>query len=335
MTLDEFIRGSTDVRELKRAMAVKMSLADLAHTLISTLLQVSEPFVSKWVASYHAGGVACLHLQYEGAPSYLSPAARQEVIAYLQTQPSWRLEAVVHYLETGYQVIYQSPQSYYDLLTEAGLSWKRTQPVNPKKDEAQVLAKRAELKDVLAALYPAVQQGTVSVLMEDECHLHWGDVCGYVWGQRDHRIEVPLTNARERQTYYGALDVFTGEFLVHPYPAGKGIYTVAYLKWLQSQRPDQRLVLIWDGASYHKYAETRAYLAEVNAGLPEADWKITCLLFAPHAPEQNPVEDAWLRAKTFLRKHFAECLTFADVQQLFLEFLQQQVFEFPKLAWYR
>lgn len=335
MTLDEFIRDRTDVRELKRAIAVKMSLTNLAHSLISTLLQVSEPFVSKWVAYYHAEGVASLHLHYEGAPSYLSPAARQAVIAYLQTQPSWRLEEVVHYLETRYQVIYQSPQSNYDLLTEAGLSWKRTQPVNPKKNEAQVVAKRAELKDVLSALFPAVQQGTVSVLMEDECHLRWGDVCGYVWGQRDQRIEVPLTNARQWQTYYGALDVFTGEFLVQPYPAGKGIYTVEYLKWLQSRRPDQRLVLIWDGASYHQSAETRAYLAELNAGLPEADWKITCLLFAPHAPEQNPVEDAWLRAKTFLRKHFAECLTFAAVKQLFLEFLQQQVFEFPKLAWYR
>ena len=335
MTLDEFINASTDVRELKRALAVKMSLTDLAHTLISSLLQVSEPFVSKWVAGYSADGVAGLYLQYEGSTSYLSPAARQEVIAYLRTQPSWRLEELVQHLDTRYQVVYQSPQSYYDLLTEAGLSWKRTQPINPKKNEAQVLEKRLELKDTLTALAPAVQRGEVSVFMEDECHLLWGDVCGYVWGRRDQRIEIPLTNARERQTYYGALDVFTGDFLVHPYPAGKGIYTVAYLKWLESQRPGQRLVLIWDGASYHKYAETRAYLAEVNAGLPEADWKITCLLFAPHAPEQNPVEDAWLRAKTFIRKHFVACPTFARVKQLFLEFLQQQVFEFPKKAWYR
>lgn len=335
MTLDDFISTSTDSRELKRALAVKMSLTDLAHTLISTLLQVSEPFVSKWVACYHADGVAGLRLHYAGSTGYLNPAAHAEVIAYLQTQPTWKLEELVQHLETRYQVVYQSLQSYYALLTEAGLSWKRTQPANPKKSKEQVLEKRAELKDLLSVLAPAVQQGEVSVFMEDECHLCWGDVCGYVWGRRDQRIEVPLTNARERQTYYGALDVFTGAFLVHPYPAGKGVYTVEYLKWLQSQRPGHRLVLIWDGASYHKYAETRAYLEEVNAGLPEAEWKITCLLFAPHAPEQNPVEDVWLQAKTFIRKHFAEGLTFASIKKLFLEFLQQQVFAFPKLAWYR
>jgi putative transposase len=110
-----------------------MSLTDLAHTLISSLLQVSEPFVSKWVACYSADGMAGLHLQYEGSTSYLSPVARQEVIAYLRTQPSWRSEELVQHLDLRYQVVYQSPQSYYDLLTEAGLSWKRTQPVNPKK----------------------------------------------------------------------------------------------------------------------------------------------------------------------------------------------------------
>jgi transposase len=141
-----------------------MSLTNLTHTLISTLPQESEPFVSKWVACYHAEGVAGLALQYEGSTSYLSPTARQEIIAYLRTPPSWRLEELVQHLETRYQVAYQSPQSYYDILTEAGLSWKRTQPINPKKNDDQVLEKRGELKYVLTALAPAVHQGTVSVV---------------------------------------------------------------------------------------------------------------------------------------------------------------------------
>ena len=32
-----------------------------------------------------------------------------------------------------------------------------------------------------------------------------GDLQGYVWGRTDERIEVPIVNERERQTYYGAL----------------------------------------------------------------------------------------------------------------------------------
>jgi hypothetical protein len=38
------------------------------------------------------------------------------------------------------------------------------------------------------------------VLLEDESHLLWGDVCGMVWGKRNAAIEVAMTNVRERQT---------------------------------------------------------------------------------------------------------------------------------------
>jgi len=40
--------------------------------------------------------------------------------------------------ERHYGVVYQSRQSYDDLLKAARLSWHRTQAVNPKHDEAQV-----------------------------------------------------------------------------------------------------------------------------------------------------------------------------------------------------
>ena len=60
----------------------------------------------------------------------------------------------------------------------------------------------------------------MSVFFLDECHLLWGDVCGYIWGKSNTRIEVPIVNEREKQTYYGALDYFNHEFLVQAYPRG-------------------------------------------------------------------------------------------------------------------
>jgi len=55
----------------------------------------------------------------------------------------------------------------------------------------------------------------------DECHLLGGDVCGYVWGKTNLRIEVPIRNEKDRQTY-GALDAQTKEFIVQEYSAGNG-----------------------------------------------------------------------------------------------------------------
>jgi putative transposase len=67
-------------------------------------------------------------------------------------------------------VVYQSRQSYYDLLKEARLSWHRTQAVNPKHDEAQVLLRRQEIKAKLEAHQAEIVSGEVLVFIEDECH---------------------------------------------------------------------------------------------------------------------------------------------------------------------
>jgi len=58
------------------------------------------------------------------------------------------------------------------------------------------------------------------VLFIDECHLLWGDICGYVWGKTTERIEVPVLNERQKQTYYGALNLYSQQFLVKAYDKG-------------------------------------------------------------------------------------------------------------------
>ena len=172
------------------------------------------------------------------------------------------------------------------------------------------------------------------VLLEDECPLVWGDVCGMAWGKRNAPIVVPMTNERERQTYYGALNFLTQAFHLYEASAGNGVNTVAYLQWCQTLYPDKKLVYLWDGASYHRGEEMQQFLAQENAGLPEADWKITCLRFAPNAPEQNPVEDVWLKGKTHLRKQFALHKTFTQVKRCFCPFLKALNFTSTKFSWY-
>jgi transposase len=172
------------------------------------------------------------------------------------------------------------------------------------------------------------------VLVEDECHLVWGDVCGMVWGKRNTLIEVPMTNERQRQTYYGAINLLTREVHLKEGVTGDGTTTVAYIQWCQSLYPGKRLLFLWDGASYHRSAELQTFLGRENAGLREEHWKVTCLLFAPNAPEQNPTEDLWLKGKTYLRKHFSVNKTFAHVKQCFSVFLRTLSFDSVKFDWY-
>jgi transposase len=90
---------------------------------------------------------------------------------------------------------------------------------------------------------------------------------------------------------------------VCPFPKGDNINTVAFVKHLQALYPRAKLLVIWDGASYHRYADMHTYLHTVNQGVEKKDWKVTGELFAPNAPDQNPVEDIWLKGKNFLRKY--------------------------------
>ena len=51
-------------------------------------------------------------------------------------------------------------------------------------------------------------------------------------------------------------------------------------------------MIIWDGASYHRCKEVHDYLSEANQDLDEKNWKVTCLLFAPNAPDQMCIRDS-------------------------------------------
>ena len=170
--------------------------------------------------------------------------------------------------------------------------------------------------------------------MIDECHLLWGDACGYVWGKTSERIEIPITNEKERQTYFGALNYQTNQFFVQGYDAGNSENTVLFLKYLEGLNPEKRILIFWDGASYHRFGKTRDYLGEINKDLNRSEWWITCELFAPNAPEQNPVEDIWLQAKRFIREYWCLCKTFPIVKMLFILATHCQFFNFDKVNMY-
>ncbi len=52
--------------------------------------------------------------------------------------------------------------------------------------------KKKEIEQFLEESREEIESETMIVLFVDECHLIWGDICGYVWGKTDSRIEVPI-----------------------------------------------------------------------------------------------------------------------------------------------
>ena len=145
LKLEEII-DAAEGREIKRAIAVKMVILGFKTKDICDLLEVSDAFVSKWKIIYENEGAGGLRLHYKGGPQFLTDAQRRTICFHLRDQPHYSVEELRDWIERRYSVVYQSKQSYYDLLKEAGLSWHRTQAANPKKKEDLVLLKREEIK---------------------------------------------------------------------------------------------------------------------------------------------------------------------------------------------
>ena len=143
-----------------------------------------------------------------------------------------------------------------------------------------------------------------------------------------------MDNFRQRQTYYGFVNLLDKQFQVYEYQQGNGIHTIDFLKKVREVFKDKQIWMLWDGTTYHKGQEVKDYLAQLNEGLEEKDWKIQLIEFEKNAPEQNPVEDIWLKGKNFLRRNFYKFTSFAKVRKGFREFLNHNTFQFSKYQGY-
>ena len=68
--------------------------------------------------------------------------------------------------------------------------------------------------------------------------------------------------------------------------------------------------------------------------IEEKDWLITCCLFAPYGPKENPVEAIWLQVKNFIRRFYYRCRNFSIAKKLFQLFFKFNLFNPPNLEKY-
>lgn len=169
----------------------------------------------------------------------------------------------------------------------------------------------------------------------DECHLLWGDAVGYVWGPRGERVDLPIGNIREKQTYYGAVNLLNGRTSLFPAETANGANTVAFLKWLRWRHQCRPMICVWDRARYHWCEEVKTYLRSLNGTRSESERALHLMQFAPYAPEQNPIEDVWLAGKRQVRSQWDRLNTFADVTDCFsITVAYHSSVQNKKLNWY-
>jgi putative transposase len=103
----------------------------------------------------------------------------------------------------------------------------------------------------------------------------------YCWCFPGLRPEVPCHHIREYRYAYGAVEPLIGEsfFLIMPY-CNTDCMNV-FLQKLAHAYPNDRIILVCDGAAWHK--------AKALA-IPE---NIRLIFLPPATPEMNPIEQIW------------------------------------------
>ena len=90
----KLIEETSDVRELKRALSVKLRESGLATEAGGEVLQVTPRAVRAWWQRYEREGVEGLRVRYRGSESYLSVEQRQEIEDWLGRQETITVEEV-------------------------------------------------------------------------------------------------------------------------------------------------------------------------------------------------------------------------------------------------
>lgn len=117
----------------------------------------------------------------------------------------------------------------------------------------------------------------------------------YCWCRKGHRPSVPCHHIREYRHVYGAVEPMSGESFFLIMPLCNTNCMNLFLAELSKSYPNDTLLLVCDGAAWHK---AKALVVPDN---------IRLIFLPPATPEMNPIEQIWkeIRKRGFRNEIFA------------------------------
>jgi transposase len=162
------------------------------------------------------------------------------------------------------------------------LSWTKAKKLLGRADPEQRQAFVEQLQGVLAG----AQRDQHWVVFLDEAHIHQDADLGYGWAERGQRFWVASTSPRlsARVSFDGLYLYNEGQVRLWPYSRANGDHTIAVLRRLRAEFPSEALIVLWDGAPYHRAQAVREAARTLD---------ITLMPLPGYSPDLMPVEELW------------------------------------------
>jgi len=195
--------------------------------------------------------------------------------------PRWTLRRLVGWARERFGLVC-CRETIRAVLHRRTLSWKKAKKLLGRANPEQRQAFVERLRDVLAG----AQRDQHLLVYLDEAHIHQDADLGYGWAKRGERFLVASRSPglSARVSFYGLSLDNEGQVRLWPFPRANGGHTVAVLRRLRAEWPDRKLLVLWDGAPYHRAQAVQEAATALT---------ITLMPLPGYSPDLMPVEALW------------------------------------------
>jgi transposase len=173
------------------------------------------------------------------------------------------------------------------LLKNLGFSYQKARFISDHHDPDA----RKEWCEVTwpAILREARRRGALILFADEASFAQWGSL-SYTWALRGHQPTVKTTGKRKAYKMMGMIDYFSGRLF---FQGSTDRFTAArYCAFLTTilAETSQPIMVVHDGASYHKAATTTEFVAQ------HAE-RLSVHPLPSYSPDYNPIEHLWRNVK--------------------------------------
>jgi transposase len=167
-------------------------------------------------------------------------------------------------------------------LRRLDLSWKKAKKLLGRADPER----RKSFIGQIGAWLDGARDEQHTLVYLDEAHIHQDVDLGHGWCERGQRFYVASSSPglAAKVSFYGLYLYNEGQVRIWSYARANGEHTIDVLRRLRAEIPEGKLIVIWDGAPYHRAKAVWAAAASLNIHLEP---------LPGYSPDLMPVEALW------------------------------------------
>lgn len=312
-----------------KAQAVMASDQGLEPKSIALNVGKSSRTVSRWLHDWAQQRMASIFSghQSNGNAAKLTADQQAQIKEILSQPPSaygipkefWDVPTLKEYISAQFNVMYESPVSYYFLLRFSGLSFKYPATFDRKRDEALIVETMKTIKEDVSIL---LRRDDWEVFAVDEVRMDQEAIVRKAWLKKGKKTVVKVDREKQSQSYIGFLNQKT--FACHLEEISGQQNSTNVLKAMKQflkHYPDKRIAIVWDNAPFHKSKQIKEQLKK--NGIME---RVHLIAMPLYAPDENPIEKVWGTTKRKIANIQRE--TFEDTKQAFADYVSSRQFRY-------